>query len=314
MKPTLRQLQYLVAIDEAGTFSGAAKLAHVSQPSLSTQLRDMEDVLGTTLVERGRGGAPLTPIGLELAGRARIILRDMDAFRTLAREAGQTLAGRIRLGTLPSIGPYLLPIAVRRLHRLYPDLRIVVREERTLDLQTHLEDGRLDVVISTPEDHAAMRHMKLFREKLYIGVAPDDPLAQDKGPVSLHDLSGRDLLTLGYGHKLSVVVGRIAEIAGAQISSEYEGTSLDAVRQMAAMGGSVAILPSLYTRSEARDDPGLVIRRIDAGEALRDISLIWRPTSPLSAKFQTIGHILSSAAEDLLLTDSGLPDDPAVIA
>jgi len=300
MKPTLRQLQYLVAIDEAGTFSGAAKLSNVSQPSLSTQLRDMEDVLGATLVERGRGGAPLTPIGEELAARARIILRDMDAFRTTAREAGQTLAGRIRLGTLPSIGPYLLPLAVRRLHRLYPDLRIVVREERTVDLQAHLEDGRLDVVISTPEDHPAMRHMTLFHEQLYIGVAPDDPLARDAGPVSLSDLAGRDLLTLGYGHKLSVLVGRLAEMAGAQISSEYEGTSLDAVRQMAAMGGSVAVMPSLYMRSEAREDPGIVVRPIKAPIAERDIALIWRPTSPLTAKFQTVGDVLIKASQELL--------------
>lgn len=300
MKPTLRQLQYLVAIDEAGTFSGAAKLSNVSQPSLSTQLRDMEEVLGATLVERGRGGAPLTPIGLELAGRARIILRDMDAFRTTAREAGQTLVGRIRLGTLPSIGPYLLPLAVRRLHRLYPGLRIIVREERTVDLQAHLEDGRLDVIISSPEDHPAMRHMTLFHEQLYIGVAPDDPLAHGKGPISINELAGRDLLTLGYGHKLSVLVARLAEIAGAQISSEYEGTSLDAVRQMAAMGGSVAVMPSLYMRSEAREDPGIVVRPINAPVAERDIALVWRPTSPLSSKFQTVGEVLAQAARDLL--------------
>lgn len=300
MKPTLRQLQYLVAIDEAGTFSGAAKLAHVSQPSLSTQLRDMEEVLGATLVERGRGGAPLTPIGEELAARARIILRDMDAFRTTAREAGQTLAGRIRLGTLPSIGPYLLPLAVRRLHRLYPQLRIVVREERTVDLHAHLEDGRLDVIISTPEDHYAMRNMTLFHEYLYIGVAPDDVLASKTGPVALSELEGRDLLTLGYGHKLSALVHRIADQARAHISTEYEGTSLDAVRQMAAMGGSVAVMPSLYMRSEAFDDPGLVVRKIDTREAERDIALIWRPTSPLSGKFQTIGDILTQAAHDLL--------------
>lgn len=300
MKPTLRQLQYLVAIDEAGTFSGAAKLAHVSQPSLSTQLRDMEEVLGATLVERGRGGAPLTPIGEELAARARIILRDMDAFRTTAREAGQTLAGRIRLGTLPSIGPYLLPLAVRRLHRLYPDLRIVVREERTVDLHAHLEDGRLDVIISTPEDHPVMKNMTLFHEYLYIGVAPDDPLANGQGPVSIADLKGRDLLTLGYGHKLSALVHRIADLAGAHISTEYEGTSLDAVRQMAAMGGSVAVMPSLYMRSEAYDDPGLVVRQIDSELAERDISLLWRPTSPLSAKFQTVGELLTQAAHDRL--------------
>lgn len=303
MKPTLRQLQYLVALDEAGTFSGAARLSHVSQPSLSTQLKDMEEVLGTTLVERGRGGAPLTPIGSVLAGRARIILRDMDAFRTLAREAGQTLAGRIRLGTLPSIGPYLLPLAVRRLHQLYPNLRIVVREERTVDLHAHLDDGHLDVIISTPEDHPNMRHMHLFHEQLFIGIAPDDPLAQESGPVPLSDLAGRELLTLGYGHKLSLLVSRLAEMARAHVSTEYEGTSLDAVRQMAAMGGSVAVMPSLYMNSEAREDPGLIVRPINAPEAERDIALLWRPTSPLSAKFQTIGHILASASETLLTSD-----------
>ena len=300
MKPTLRQLQYLVAIDEAGTFSGAAKLCNVSQPSLSTQLRDMEEVLGTTLVERGRGGAPLTPIGDVLAARARIILRDMDAFRTAAREAGQTLAGRIRLGTLPSIGPYLLPLAVRKLHKLYPDLRIVVREENTVDLQSHLEDGHLDVIISTPEDHPAMRSMTLFHEHLYIGVAPDDPLASSSEPVTLADLAGRDLLTLGYGHKLSILVARVAEVAGAQISSEYEGTSLDAVRQMAAMGGSVAVMPSLYMRSEACEDPGIVVRPINAQIAERNIALMWRPTSPLSGKFQAVGEILAGAAGELM--------------
>ncbi|MGB6319523.1 MAG: LysR substrate-binding domain-containing protein, partial [Litorimonas sp.] len=224
----------------------------------------------------------------------------MDAFRTTAREAGQTLTGRIRLGTLPSIGPYLLPLAVRRLHRMFPDLRIIVREERTLDLQSHLEDGRLDVIISTPEDHPAMRNITLFHEQLFIGVAPDDPLAEGTGPLKLSELAGRDLLTLGYGHKLSILVRRIAELAGAQVSTEYEGTSLDAVRQMAAMGGSVAVMPSLYMRSEAEQDPGLVVRRIDDSEAERDIALIWRSTSPLSQKFQTIGTVLAKAAGDLL--------------
>ena len=226
----------------------------------------------------------------------------MDAFRTTAREAGQTLAGRIRLGTLPSIGPYLLPLAVRRLHKLYPDLRIIVREERTVDLNTHLEDGHLDVAISSPEDHPSKRQMFLFHEQLYIGVAPDDPLASETGPVEVDALAGRDLLTLGYGHKLSGLVGRLAEMAGASISSEYEGTSLDAVRQMAAMGGSVAVMPSLYMRSEAATDPGLVVRPINAPVAERDIALIWRPTSPLSKKFQAIGEILVEAAKDLLDT------------
>jgi len=301
MKPTLRQLQYLVAIEETGSFSGAARLTHVSQPSLSNQIMDMEAVLGTKLVERGRGGAPLTPIGEQLSARARIILRDMEAFRTLAREAGQTFAGKIRLGTLPSIGPYLLPLAVRNLHREYPQLRILVREERTLDLHQHLQDGRLDLIISTSTDHPGMKAMTLLEEQLYIGVATDDPLAAISDAINIEELRNRNLLSLGYGHKLALTVQRLADLSGGHVSTEYEGTSLDAIRQMATMGGAVAVMPSLYTASEAREDPGLVIRRINHQEAQRTISLLWRPSSPLSDKFRTIGDILQQAAQDLLV-------------
>lgn len=300
MKPTLRQLQYLVAIADAGSFSRAAKQTHVSQPSLSKQVKDMESVLGIKLVERGRGGAPLTPIGVELAARARIILRDMDWFKTLAREAGQTFSGKIRLGTLASIGPYLLPLAMRNLHKAYPELRIFVREERTLDLHSDLESGRLDVIISTPEDHAGMKEYDLFEEQLYVGVAPDDPLGQSNDDILLSELKGRELLSLGYGHKLAIVVQRIAELAGGHISAEYEGTSLDAIRQMAEMGGAVAVMPSLYCFSEAFEDPGIIVRKIDHKEARRDISLMWRPTSPLTEKFTEIGSQLRLASEQLL--------------
>lgn len=300
MKPTLRQLQYLVAIEDEGSFSGAARKTNVSQPSLSNQVMDMEAVLGVKLVERGRGGAPLTPVGADLAARARIILHDMESFKTLAREAGQTFAGKIRLGTLPSIGPYLLPLAVRNLHRAYPALRILVREERTVDLHDHLEKGQLDVIISTAEDHPGMKHFELFEEQLFIGVAPDDALAVDVGDIELDALKGRELLTLGYGHKLAILVQRIADLAGGHVSAEYEGTSLDAVRQMAAMGGAVGIMPSLYAFSEAHEDPGIRLRLINHAQARRQICLIWRPTSPLSEKFEAIGVMLKEAAEELL--------------
>lgn len=311
MKPTLRQLQYLVAIDEAQSFSGAARLSNVSQPSLSTQVQDMESVLGVTLVERGRAGAPLTPIGKELVRRARIILSDMDSFRTLARESGQSYAGRIRLGTIPSIGPYLLPLVMRRLHRKYPDLRILVREESTRDLQMRLEDGHLDVIISTPDDHPEMKSTPLFTENIYIGVAPDDDLAADapnmgvdatkEGPsVALSRLKGRELLSLGPGHRFALQVQALADESGATVSAEYEGTSLDAIRQMAEMGGTVAILPTLYAYSEACEDPGIIIRRIDHPIAQRNIGLIWRPTSPLSPKFVTISEDFRAAAAERL--------------
>ena len=300
MKPTLRQMQYLVAVAETGKFSDAAKRCHVSQPSLSMQIKDMEAHLGAPLLERGRHGALLTPIGKDLVGRARIILRQTEELKVLGREADGTLAGRIRLGVLPTVGPYLLPQATRNLHIAYPELRLSVREERTVDLETHLIDGRFDVIISTAEDHPLGQSHPIVKENIYICVAPDDELAADKTPIPIDALKDRELLTLGPGHKFASVVKNIANEAGARTHEEYEGTSLDALRQMASMGESVAVLPSLYAISEAKRDPELIVRPIDHPLAERQISLIWRRTSPLRKKFQTIGAVLSEAAERIM--------------
>jgi len=228
MKPTLRQMEYLVAIADTGTFGEAAKRTFVSQPSLSAQVKDMEDHIGARLLERGRHGALLTPIGEEMVKRARLLLRQVEEMKVLGREAEGTLAGRIRLGVLPTVGPYLLPQATQRLHRAYPELRLFVREERTTDLKDHLSSGKFDVIISTP------------------------------------------------------------------------GTSLDAIRQMAAMGGSVAVLPSLYAISEAKRDPQLIVRQIIHPLAQRQISLIWRYSSPLAAKFEKMGKVFTGVAKDIM--------------
>jgi len=300
MKPTLRQLEYLVAIADTGTFSEAAKRTFVSQPSLSAQIKDMELHIGAPVLERGRHGALLTPIGEQIVGRARIILRDVETLKMLGRDADESLAGRLKLGVLPSIGPYLLPAAVRQLHSEYPELRIGVREERTVDLHSHLTDGRFDIIISTPEDHPDMLNLPIVRENLYVCMAPDDPLALRRGYVKLSEIKDRELLTLGHGHKLSVLVHNLAEIAQGHVSSEYEGTSLDAIRQMASMGGSLAVLPSLYAISEAKQDPDLIVRKIEHPLASRQISLLWRPTSPLSEKFQKIGQVFKSVADAIM--------------
>lgn len=300
MKPTLRQMQYLVAIAETGKFKDAAKRCNVSQPSLSVQIKDMEDHVGAPLLERGRHGALLTPIGEELVIRARMILRQTEELKVLGREAHGTLAGRIRMGVLPTVGPYLLPQATRDLHRAYPELRLSVREERTVDLETHLNDGRFDVIISTPEEHSGGQSHPIVKENIYICVAPDDKLANTRAPVAIEALNGRELLTLGAGHNFASVVKRIANHAGATTHEEYEGTSLDALRQMASMGESIAVLPSLYAISEAKRDSELIVRKIDHPLAQRQISFIWRRTSPLHNKFQTIGHVLATAADAIM--------------
>jgi len=300
MRPTLRQLQYIVAVADMGKFRDAAELLSVSQPSLSEQISDAEAQLGVTLIERARTGAVLTPIGEEIVRRARMVLTQVEDIKTVARQSVGNVAGRYRLGTLPTIGPYLLPSAVRELHRLYPDLRLSVREERTIDLDEKLHDGRLDMVISTAEDHVHAESMQLFDEQLYACAAADHPLSEDSGPVEISQLKGKEFLSLGYGHRLSMIVQKLAEAAGAHVSTEYEGTSLDAIRQMAGMGAGVAILPSLYALVEAQKDPSQVVRPINHPLARRQISLVWRADSPLEPNIQKLGLVFRAVAADLL--------------
>lgn len=300
MRPTLRQMQYLIAVAETGRYGEAAKRVNVSQPSLSAQIADMETELGAPLLERGRQGARLTPVGEEIVRRARLILRDVEDLRACASRQSGNLAGRIRLGVLPSIGPYLLPPATRQLHAEHPDLRLVVREARTIDLGKDLEDGRADTVISTAEDHTQATSTTLFEEGFWVCAAHDDPILQGSGDVNITDLSGRPLLALGYGHRLTLAIEALASAAGAFVSSEYEGTSLDAVRQMAETGAGIAILPSLYAISEARRDPGIKLRRINHPIARRQISLVWRATSPLADMMLTLAASLRQAAAQIL--------------
>ena len=304
MRPTLRQLQYVVAVAETGRFGEAARLLHVSQPSLSAQIAEVEAQLGTILIERGRGGAVLTAKGEEFVARARGVLRQMEDLKAAMQESPGTLSGRIRLGVLPTIGPYLLPPVVKRLHTMFPDLKLGVRDERTVDLEARLADGRLDTIISTADEHAGTISQPLFREHMYICVSSDDELAAGEGSVLIGAMQGRTLMSLGQGHRLSLSVQTIADAAGARMSTEYEGTSLDALRQMAAMGTGIAILPSLYALCEARRDTGLALRRIDHPLARRDVSLIWRDTSPLGDAFGRLASVLSSVARDLLIEES----------
>ncbi|MEM7329501.1 MAG: LysR substrate-binding domain-containing protein [Pseudomonadota bacterium] len=302
MRPTLRQLQYIVAVAETGRFHEAAKRLHVSQPSLSAQISSVEDQLGLQLIERGRSGALMTAQGEEFVRRARLILRDVEDLKAAMRIQDGALSGRIRLGVLPSVGPYLLPPVVKDLHRTYPQLRLVVEEHWTEQLQARLIDGALDCVISTPEDHPNMSNTLLFEEHLWICAAPDDPLA-GTGPVRLKDLKGRDLLSVGQNHRLSRIVRELADAAHANMSGVFTGTSLDAIRHMAATGAGVAILPAIYALSEASRDADLVLRSLDHPRAMRRVALVWRPTSPMAKSFHEMAHILKEDATTILTND-----------
>jgi LysR family hydrogen peroxide-inducible transcriptional activator len=299
MRPTLRQLKYIVAVADSGRVGAAADLLNVSQPSLSAQLAEVEADLGVTLFVRGRSGAKITPEGEDIVRRARLILRDHEDLRASAKGGG-IFQGRLRLGVLPSIGPYLLPEVVRRLHKEHPSFRLVVREESTRDLDEGLRSGRLDMIISTPEDHPGTRHTALFEERFWVATALDFPAAKARGKVTLADLKDQTFLTLGPKHRLSHIVASLASRAGGRVSDEYEGTSLDAIRLMAATGAGVAILPQIYAATEARRGTDVLLRYLDEADARRQIVLIQPLLPKPRAGSDALAIVLLDVAKQLL--------------
>jgi len=299
MRPTLRQIEYFVAVADQETFGAAAEALAVSQPGLSKQIAIMEDELGALLFERTSRRVTLTPLGRSLLQRGRRILLEVREFRALARGSVGLFGDRLSIGVLPSIGAYFMPIANRRLHNLYPDLRLVVQEGATAALLDQLREGKLDAVIATPTRDPAFEGVPLFSETLWICAASDDPLSSTTDPVSLEDLADRPLLSLGPDFVLTSIVERLAERVGTFVSRDYRGASLDAVRQMAVMGAGVAVLPSLYALAEAVRDPDFVVRRIEHPEALHAIALHWRRDSPVGEDFERLAGELITVKKDI---------------
>ena len=281
IRPSFRQLQYFVAVADHGTFGGAARALAVSQPSLSKLLAAMELELGVTVFERSSRALKLTSAGEQLLPRARYILQEVREFRAVARGAHGLFGDKLTIGVLPSIGAYFMPLANRSLHFLYPKLRLAIQEGSTVQLLEMLKNGRLDAVVGTPTNDPDIESQVLFAETLYACAAPDDPLSAEIGSVQLSALSDKPLLSLSSDFRLTAIVERLAEEAGTYVSREYQGASLDAVRQMAVMGAGVAILPSLYAFAEAVRDPEFVVRRIEHPNAFHEIALHWRRSSPL---------------------------------
>jgi LysR family hydrogen peroxide-inducible transcriptional activator len=299
VRPTLRQLEYIVAVAETGQIGLAADKLNVSQPSLSAQLAKVERDLGTSLFQRGRSGAKITPVGEEVVRRARQILHEVQDLRATARGGG-VFQGRLRLGVLPSIGPYLLPGVVQRLHKEHPSFRLIVREESTRDLAEGLQSGRLDMIISTPEDHPGAHKVHLFTENLWAAVASDHPFLQNKKHLTLDDLKEQTLLTLGSGHRLSHIVAGLAAIGGGHVSDEYEGTSLDAIRLMAAAGAGIALLPSIYAATEARRSTDVNLFALKDHTARRDIALVQPQLPQARPDSKVLADILRSEAQKIL--------------
>ncbi|MEM7544584.1 MAG: hydrogen peroxide-inducible genes activator [Pseudomonadota bacterium] len=297
---TLRQLRYLTAIAQTAHFRRAAEQCGVSQPSLSAQIQSLEDTLGIHLVERGRSGVSLTPVGREVVSRARNVLEDVRAIADLASQARDDLIGTIRLGAKPTLGPYLLPHVASALRSRHRDLKLYIREAPPRDLERELSEGMHDIILSQlPLVGSEFIARPLFREPLYLAMDTDHPLAR-KDRIRSGDLKGLEMLSLSPSYHLHAQINDLCREHGARMNREYEGTSLDALRQMVGMGMGVTILPALYVNSELKPGAEVIVRRFSFGAPYRSISLVWRKSAGRAPAYEQIAETMREVATGLI--------------
>jgi len=296
---TLRQLTYFAALAETRHYRRAAERMGISQPSLSQQIVGLEAALGVTLVERGQRGAVLTPQGRLVLAQARRVLDETEHLRALAQDARDGVTGTIRLGSTPTLGPYLLPHVMRRLHAAYPQLKVVIHDAPPATLQDDLLGGQHDLILTQlPVPSGELETMRLFREPLKLAMAFDHPLA-GRETIRDSDLSGVDVLSLSDAYRLHGQVAGLCEELGATLRRDYEGTSLDALRQMTALNMGITFLPALYVRSEASRDAGdVLVKPFRSGRVTRSVGLAWRKRSAHRRMIQHLATIISEVVRD----------------
>lgn len=287
-KPTLKQLEYFVCLAETGTFRGAAERLGISQPTLSGQIYNLEKTLELSLMERGRSGATLTPAGRALLGNARQVIEEMNGLVDQAAMINDGPGGTFRMGVSPSVGPYLLPHILPDLHREHAKLKLYVREAMPQNLELDLQEGRLDLVLMPlPFNHRAFVTDELFHEPLHL-VAPAEHRFAEQSHILADQLQGESVLTLEKGYSHYHQVEQAAEHLGANILRDYEGSSLDALRQMVVMGLGIAFLPTLYLHSEVHQPQALLISDIENLPFSRTHVLAWRKNSPNRAFYRQL--------------------------
>jgi LysR family transcriptional regulator, hydrogen peroxide-inducible genes activator len=295
--PTLRQLEYLVAVADTRHFGRAAERVHITQPTLSEQLRTLEKRLGVQLVERSRSNVVVTPLGFEVVEIARRMLRDAQRIRDITGYVGSGIGGVVRLGLPFTIGSYLLPRVVPHLHERYPHLKLYAREDFPHVLPRGLTEGLHDVIVAPlPVAQTGLKVAVLFEEPIYLAVPVDHALAQREA-IKIHDLAGVDLLALSPGHQLRDLVVNLAAESGANIRFDYEGTSLDTLREMMATGLGVSLLPGLYVRSVIRNDPRFKTFELGRRGLKRTIGMLWRKTKTSQPNFERLATLFRETVE-----------------
>ena len=297
---SLKQIQYFSAVAEYGSFRQASARLNITQPTLSNQVAAMEKTLGLQLFERSRKGINPTPEGRELLISARRVLEEAQGFTNQAALLSGGGMGTYRLGVTPTLGPYLLPHLLGPIHARYTDLKLYVREDAPSDLESGLINGQHDLILTTqPVMSTDLVVSPLMREPLKLALAQDHRLG-NKPRINRMDLLGEPVLTISEHHLFHRQITELCEKVGAVVRRDYEGTSLDTLRQMVVMGMGIAFLPALYVKSEIRDSSELRVTDVEGINVVRNHALVWRNTSPARNFYRELADQIRETVESTL--------------
>jgi LysR family transcriptional regulator, hydrogen peroxide-inducible genes activator len=294
---SLKQLRYFLVTARHKSLRQAAIELGITQPSLSAQLKALEEGLGVELMERSRGGVSLTPIGRNMLTEAKLAVNAAEAIQEAAKLASHGPSGTFRLGVAPSLGPYTLPWILPSVRDEYRGVKFFVREAVSTQLMEGLKAGNHDLIFTPlPVDDPGLTVMPLFREQVYLVMYKSHPLAH-RTSIKASELSGLDILTIEEQHLFYKQVEELCKRFNANLLRDFEGTSLDAIRQMVYMEMGVAFLPGLYVRSEIRDRDELKVLTIEGEPIYRVHALAWRNTSPLRTFFRTLSTFFQKVSK-----------------
>jgi LysR family transcriptional regulator, hydrogen peroxide-inducible genes activator len=299
----LRDLKYLVALADHKHFGRAAAACFISQPTLSTQIRKLEEELGVALVERAPRRVMLTPAGRDAAERARRIVADVEEMKEAARRSQNPEAGTVRLGIFPTLGPYLLPHVVPRVRERFPHLELLLIEEKTETLLRQLREGRLDAGVLALPLHDDQLHLEfLFEEPFLLAVPETHSLSKAKS-LTMQDLAHESLLLLEDGHCLRDQALDVCHMAGAGEKSGFRATSLETLRQMVAANVGITLLPILAVKPPVATSQDIHLLPFRSPAPSRRIAMVWRRSSAMSEFLEKLAEAFRELPAELFSAD-----------
>ncbi|MDG2939804.1 DNA-binding transcriptional regulator OxyR [Exercitatus varius] len=298
----IRDLEYLVSLAEFKHFRRAADACNVSQPTLSGQIRKLEDELGITLLERTSRKVLFTQSGLLLVEQAKQVLREVKLLKEMASNQGKDMTGPLHIGVIPTVGPYLLPYIMPVLKEEFPELELFLYEAQTNQLVDQLETGRLDcAILAAVAETEPFIQVPLFNEKMLVAVSETHSWAKEKN-IPLDHLKGMEVLMLDDGHCLRDQALGYCFAAGARENAHFQATSLEMLRNMIAANAGITLMPELAVLNEGQRQGVKYIPCVDP-EPQRTITLIYRPGSPLRARYERVASAVKKAVKPILEGD-----------